>query len=222
MNWFLDMCILIYYSSEDKSLFAIKTAEFISKHDKEKYLVCYYITKENLPKWIRRQKIIVKEVIRKTKDIDYIIGSSEESSLLYPKDKQKVEKLISLYKLATDKTLFVSKIQESQKTQELKILQFIEAYAKKVIPIPEIDFELKSSLFTFLNNDSDSKTLASGIQQHNKEEVVILTADKIHWTKENIGWAFDSKPPLAKKYPKIPEIKYIQDFNTNHNHHQKI
>lgn len=212
MNWFLDMCILIYYSSEDKSLFAIKTAEFVGKHDKDKYLVCYYVTEENLPKWIRRQKIIVKEVIRKIKDIDYIIGSSEESSLLYPKDKQKAEKLINLYEVTKDKMLFVSKIQESQKTQELKILQFIETKVKKVVPVPEIDFELKSSLFTFLNNDSDSKTLASGIQQHNKEEVTILTGDKKDWTKENIGWTFDSKPQLAKKYPKIPEIKYIQDF----------
>jgi len=209
MNWFLDMCILIFYSSEDKSLFSVKTIEFISKHQNDKFLVCYYISEENLPKWIKRQQIIIKEVIKKIIDSSYKIGDSEEGSFLYPKDKQKAEKLFIQSSLIDNKGLFINKIQMSQKEQELRIMQFIEQKTKKVIPISEIDPDLKSNIAMLLKNHSDAKTLASGIQQHNKEHLTMLTNDKKDWTKQNIELAINENSKLAEKYPEIPEIKYL-------------
>ena len=81
-----------------------------------------------------------------------------------------------------------------------------------VIPINEIDPKLKSCLFTWLTpNDSDSKTIASAIQEHNKKEVVIITADKKDWTKELLEEVHND-PSLKKVYEKLPEIKYVQDL----------
>lgn len=91
-----------------------------------------------------------------------------------------------------------------------QVRYFLKNYIdKKVIPEKEIDFELKSAIFTFTNNHSDSLTIASGIQHHQKEKLILLTGDKNDWTKENLEWVFASQPNLKKKY-KAPEIKYIQ------------
>jgi len=59
---------------------------------------------------------------------------------------------------------------------------------------------------------SDVMTLSSGIQEHNNKELILLTSDKEHWTKENLEWAIPKASSLRKKYPKIPEIEYIQNI----------
>lgn len=211
MNWFLDMCILIYFSNV-KEEYSEKTIQFVKNKKNDRFFVCCYILEENLPKWIQRQIAIIEETKMKIKNPDYIIGTSYFGKFLFPKDKNKCEKLILVALKLNDKKKFIKEIEKAQLLIERRINYFLRNLTDKmVIPIKEIDFDLKSSLFSFLNNDSDSKTLASGIQQHNKEEITILTGDKKDWTKENIKWAFDSRPPLAKKYPKIPEIKYVQD-----------
>ena len=233
MNWFLDMCIILYYSSEDE-LLSKKTLKFIkdnqekSQKDQEdnqenkknnqenNFLVCYYIAEIDLPKYLRRQKILIHEVVKKMTDNLYVIGSSDEGFLLYPKDKIKAEKLFlksSFLKNKTELIEFMNKLNQIQIKQENKINFFIEKKAKKVIPVSEIDSELKGSLFLYIGNMSDAKILTSGIQQYNKdnkEGLVLLTADKKDWTNENLNVAIDNK--LSKKYPKIPKIEYIQDM----------
>ena len=93
-----------------------------------------------------------------------------------------------------------------------QIMYFLGNYVdKKVIPEKEIDLELKSAIFTVINNHSDSLTIASGIQHHQKEKLILLTGDKNDWTKENLEWVFASRPDLKKKY-KIPSIRYIQNL----------
>lgn len=212
MRWFFDMCILIYYTSEDNSFLSKKTREFIKKNENEEFLVCYYITDWDLPKWIKRQNILIDEVIKKIKDDSYDLNSSKNWNLLYPREKQKIEKFI-LKSKSVDKELFIKNLLDSQKYLELRINNFIEKKTRKVVPISEIDFELKSSLFSHLeNNESDANIIASGILHHQKEKIVLITADKIHWTKENIEWAIPQGSLISKKYPKIPKIKYIQDI----------
>jgi len=210
------MCILIYYASDDKSLFSKKTIEFIKKNESGKFLVCHYIVEWDLPKWIKRQNILVDEVAKKVKDPLYNLNSSKGWDLLYPREKQKAEKLVLKANLTQNKAEFIQRLLDSQKDIEIRIFHFIKQKAEKVIQLSEIDPNLRSELLTFLDNNisnvSDANILASGIQEHNKKEVILITADKNHWTKENIQWVFDSKPQLAKAYPKMPEIKYIQDM----------
>lgn len=207
------MCILIYYASNDNSLFSKKAIEFVKKNESEKFLVCHYIVEWDLPKWIKRQNTLVDEAIKKIKDPAYNLSSSKGWDALYPREKQKCEKSILKSKFIQNKNDFVQMLLNYQKDIEIRIFHFIKQKAEKVIQLSEIDVELKSQLLTFLdNNVSDANVLASGIQEHNKKEVTLVTADKSHWTKENVQFAFDSKPSLVKTYPKIPEIKYVQDM----------
>jgi hypothetical protein len=212
MRWFLDMCILIYYASKDNSLFYKKTIEFLKKNEGEKLLVCHYIIEWDLPKWIKRQNTLVDEVVKKVKDPNYDLDSSFGWNSLYSREKQKGEKLIFKAKNIQNKAEFIRNLLDYQKEIEIRIFYFIKQKAEKVIQLSEIDKELKSQLFTYLNNNvSDANIIASGIQEHNKKEVIFMTADRSHWTKENLEWALPEHSPLRKKYPNLPEIRYIQD-----------
>lgn len=213
MRWFLDMCIILYYVAQDNGYFHKKSFELISQNEGNSFLVCFYIIDKDLPKYLKRQRIIIDEVLKKIRDETYIFGSSEEGSSLYGRDKQKAEKLYLQSKTIKNKITFINKVKESQKGQELLIEYLLKTKIEKIIPIEEIDPKLRSSLLTYLEgNISDANILASGIQQHNRKEIILITADKEHWTRDNLEWALPKHSNLRKKYRKIPEIKYIQDL----------
>jgi hypothetical protein len=209
MNWFLDMCIIIYYSSKGESIFYKKSLAFIEKHKGEKFLICKYITSNDMPKWIKRQRVIVDEAVKKIKDQSYDFETSEGWKLLYSKDKATVEKLVLASKFNSNKEEYIKLIINSQKEIELEINRVVGTLCEEVLPIEEIDFDLKSSIYTFTKNHSDSNILASGIQLHQKRDIKIMTGDKKDWNENNLSWVFESRPDLAKKYPKIPKINYI-------------
>lgn len=210
MNWFLDMCILIFYAEVGGRNYE-KVTKFVKNKKDEKFLLCFYITNENMPKWIKRQKIILKLISKKIHDSSCEIEKDKEFSYLIPRDITKLKKLLTQCVSSSDKEEYYEKIKENQIIMLKRIDYFLtNLIDKEVILKSEIDLKLKSAIFTFTNNMSDSITIASGIQHHQKEEIILLTGDKNDWTKENIQWVFDSQPELKKKYEKIPEIRYIQ------------
>ena len=212
MRWFLDMSIIIFYSGvSDVADLIDKTKKFVDSKKGDKYLVCFYILNIDLPKWIERQDIVISELRLKLKDPSYEIGSTGNGRKLWPRDINKAKKLFYRSKEYDDNERFIENLKKINLVIKRKIDHFLNNLIdQKVIPIVDIDFDLQTNLNSVLNNGSDSKILASGIQMHNKEELVMLTGDKHDWTKDNIKLAFDSR--LDEKYPKIPEIKYIQDF----------
>jgi hypothetical protein len=213
MRYFLDMSLIIYYCYRTGLDIEKKVIKFIDEKGKNLFLVCYYILDENLPKWIKRMRIIFKEIKRKINNPEYELWSSPESKLLFKKDKINGEKILKKYELTKNKKEFLEIIEKGWIYAETRIKIFLrDLIDEKVIPINEIDFELKSVLFTFLNNISDAMTLASGIQEHNRKELILITTDKEHWTKDNLEWALPEHSTIRRKYPKIPEIKYIQDL----------
>ena len=152
-------------------------------------------------------RIIINEVKNKIKDKDYQIDKKE----LYPRDVERVNKFLSLKEVnkLTDFE-FIYFLENFQRIFEFRIDFFIQKLInKKVIQIREINFELKSSLFTYTQNHSDANIIASGIQYHQENEIVLVTSDRNDWTKDNIDWAIPEHSDLRKKYPKIPKIKYV-------------
>jgi len=211
MNWFLDMCIIIFYASRTNDAKEEKTRHFVKNKNKDQYFICYYIADRNLPSWIKRQESILEELKNKILDDSYEIGSSNIGRILFDKDKIIVKKLYSMCQMSNDKESFFQKAKKNNILMLNQIRYFLKTYIdKKVVLEKDIEFSLKSAIFTFTNNHSDSLTIASGIQHHQEEELILLTGDKHDWTKENLEWVFDSNPELKKKYKKIPEIKYIQ------------
>src|SRR3989344_1442708 len=212
MNWFLDMCILIFYAEAGGQNYK-KSVVFVQEKKDNKFIICSYISKENMPKWIKRQKIILKLAGNKVANMTYDLENSEEYGELLSQDKIKLKKLLAICASAQDKKSYVEKIRKNQDVMLQRINYFLlKLIDKEVISVKDIDSELKGTLFNFLNNHSDAMTLASGIQHHQIETMLIITGDKKDWNKNNLQWVYDSRPDLAKKYAKIPEIRYIQDI----------
>lgn len=212
MNWFIDMCILIFYAEVGGKNYQ-KAETFVKDKKDNNFFVCFYISKDNLPKWIKRQRLILKLASNKISNPNHDLEKADDFNDLYPQDKIKLMKLISASSSVKDKPIYIENVRRNQDLMLQRINFFLlKLIDKEVVPINEIDIELKSTLFTFLNNHSDSMTLASGIQYHQKDEVDIFTGDKKDWNKENIQWVYDSKPEFIKIYPKVPKIKYIQNY----------
>jgi len=220
MRWFLDMCIVLYYAGEgDRPDFNKKTRKFVERKKEDSFLLCYYIKEINLPKWLERQKIILKEIAKKLSDKSYTLYSSSESLKLTDRDKKKLIKLLVLSQNIANTEEKISKITRIFFELERRINYFLKNYIDEtVVPVSDIDFKLKSCLFTWLAlenpgnpNDSDAKTLASAIQEHNKKELKIITADKKDWNKELLEEVHNDIV-LNKKYPKLPEIKHLQNL----------
>jgi hypothetical protein len=214
MRWFLDMCIILGYIKEgDNQKIITKTISFVDSKKEDKFVLCYYIKEYNIPKWLSRKRIIFREILRQIKDSSYKPYSDNECTLLWDRDKNQILKLVSIANTIQDKTEIIKSFENVHQEIERRIKEFIEKNIDElVIPINEIDPKLRSCLFTWLTpNDSDSKTIASAIQEHNKKEVVIITADKKDWTKELLEEVHNDFN-LKKVYEKLPEIKYVQDL----------
>ena len=223
MRWFLDMCIILYFIEDgDKEVLVRKSHKFINEKNKDKFLLCYYIKNENIPRWLSRQRILFKEIIEQIDNLDnpnYIPYTSKNSGALYDRDKNKIAKLVTFFRNTYDKKDFRKKLDNTYLEVEQRINSFIKDYIDEfVIQIETIDSELKSSLMNYLNignpvkNESDAKTMSSAVQEHNNKELCIITADKTDWTKENLEWAVPISSNLSKKYPSLPEIRYIQNI----------
>src|SRR3989339_515654 len=153
------------------------------------------------------------EFNQKVKNKGYLLFSTEQSKILLSKDKILIERLILNYDKSKNKTKFIEAVNEIFNLLPARINYFIKVYIDEiVIPELEIDFKLKSCLFTWLNpNDSDANTIASAIQEHNKKELKIMTADKKDWKKELLEEVHEDLF-LKKGYPKLPKIEYLQDL----------
>ena len=219
MRWFLDMCIVLYYIGEgDRPDLNKKTLNFVREKGEDDFLLCYYIKEIDIQKWINRQRILFREVIKQIREDDYIPYSSDESEKLYERDKKKVIKLITFLKNRFNQQEAIKKSERLLLEMEGRIKEFINDYIDYfVIPMGEIDKELRSHLMSFINigqvnkNYSDASALASGIQEHQSKELVMITADKQDWNKDLIEEVHNDIF-LKKKYPKLPEIKYLQDL----------
>ena len=213
MRYFLDMNVPIYFCMQIGNPLEDKAKLFIKNKDGDSYLLCDYIVSRNLPKWLNRQQVILFEFNQKVKNKSYSLFSNEQSKILFPKDKISIERLILNYEKSKDKIKFIETVNEIFNLLQARINYFIRVYINEVvIPESEIDFNLKSCLFTWLNsNDSDAKTIASAVQEHNKKELNIMTADKKDWKKELLE-EIHNDVLLKKKYPKLPKINYLQDL----------
>ena len=143
MNWFLDMCIIIFYASNTEDIKSIKAKEFVKNKKAQKFFVCYYITKENMPKWLKRQKIILKAFGKKILDSSYELEKSEEYKELFPQDKIILKKFLAQYASSENKQEYCEKLRKNNDIMIQRINYFLlKLIDKEVVPINEIDFEV--------------------------------------------------------------------------------
>ena len=80
---------------------------------------------------------------------------------------------------------------------------------KVVIPLSDIDAELRSHFFTFVRNWSDSNIIASAVQYNTGSTINVVTTDKKDFWKLK-EW-LDTDLHLSEKYS-VPPISYIKDL----------
>ena len=188
MNKFLDTSIIIGYANDEEKFV------LFAKNKKEEFIICYYTLEREIPSIKKRLKLIIDEIKKQSPSIRKLIENKD----IYKQDLFRAEKLLALKESLTKKGLDSNKYLD--KIQELFELR-MDFFVQNLIH--------KSSLFTYTNNHSDANILASGIQYHQENNVILVTSDKKDWTKENLEWALPEFSELRKKYQKIPEIEYV-------------
>ncbi len=213
MRYFLDMNLPVYFCMQMGHPLEKKAKLFIRNKKDSFFLLCDYIVSRNLPRWLKRQKVVLFEFNQKIQNQAYNLFSSEQSKILFSKDKIFTNRLILNYNQSKNKKQFIENINKIFNLLQARISYFIKIYIDEVvIPESEIVFELRSCLFTWLRNDSDARTIASAIQEHKNKKLTIITADKKDWTKELLEEAHNDIE-LLKEYPSLPKIEYLQNYN---------
>ena len=211
MRYFLDMNIPVYYCFQIGNHLERKAVAFVENKGRNSFILCKYIRDVDFPKWLNRMRIILMEFNAKILDSSYIVFSSEESSELWKQDKVFLNKMFSQYTLSKDKDSFVKDINRIFSLLRLKVNYFIKNNIDSFFE-GDIDFKLWSEINIYLQNISDAKVIASGILEHQKEKVVLFTADKKDWNRRNVHDAIKYSLFLSKKYKNLPEIEYLQNF----------
>ncbi len=214
MRYFLDMNLPVYFCMQLGHPLEEKAKLFIKNKRDSSFLLCDYVVSRNLPRWLKRQKIILFEFNQKIQNKDYVLFSSGQSKILFSKDKIFTNRLVLNYNKSKNKRQFVEDINQIFNLLQVRVSYFIKVYIDEVvIPESEIDSKLKNCLSTWLGNDSDARTIASAIQEYKNKKLIIMTADKKDWTKELLEEVYNDIG-LSKEYPSLPEIEYLQNYSS--------
>jgi len=213
MRYFLDMNLPVYFCMQFGHPLEKKAENFVKNKGENFFLLCDYIFTRNLPRWLKRQKVILFEFNQKVQDKSYPLFSSKSAKeTLFPKDELLTKRLVMLYNNSKNKKDFVTDINNIFNLLNRRVSNFIKKYIDEiVIPESAIDPKLKNCLNTWLNNDSDARTIASGVQEHKNKRLVMITADRKDWTKDLLD-EIHNDLTLAKKYTHLPKIEYLQDY----------
>jgi len=204
MENFLDTCIIIS-NFDKKSIFNEISKNFILKN--QNIILCSYQKQKEIPYWIYRLKL-KSRIIR----IRALSSSKEtpEIEKLTKEDKIQISKILADYELRLIDINDIFRLQEQTYILERKINNFIKTKVKRfVIPLNKINENLVNSLFELNNNKADSNITASGIEEHQENNLVFITTDKRDWKLEYL-----EKACKKNSYKKIPEVKFLQNKNS--------
>lgn len=208
--FFLDQGVIVAYANaifEEKEIQEIidKHAEnaqkFVEKN-KGNLITCQYITKADLPRFLKRRSFLVKELYKKLNNPSYEICSKE----LWKQDLQWAKKLIWLKDVLGENTINIALFTIEMNFSRRVELMLSTMISKIVIPVEEIDKELAMHLRTYIKNFSDSMVIASAMQYNVQEEIVAVTTDK-EWENANLVFV---NPGVEKKYKEL-EIRFLWD-----------
>lgn len=177
---FFDTNVIIFYGkyTKDTKIELFKKCYNHIKNKKGKFIICYFLEKE-IKNFIKKNKIIHKEIIEKIKNPFYDIGSSIESSILKLRDLAYAKKLYETKKHISPEILSKFFI-EDKVYLEMNLEKFLEKIVdERVIPIDKIDKNLISKIHDIISNHADCKILASALQfQKERDYFLFVTADR--------------------------------------------
>ena len=121
MRYFLDMNLPVYFCMQIKHPLEKKAKLFIENKKDSLFLLCDYIVSRNLPRWLKRQKAVLFEFNQKIQNQNHNLFSSEQSRVLFPKDKILTNRLLLIYNNSKNKEQFVENINQIFRSEERRV-----------------------------------------------------------------------------------------------------
>lgn len=198
MDNFLDTCIILA-KFDFKNKFHKKSEEFIDSNNH--LIISVYQERFEIGYLFFRKEKIISESIRYIQIPNYSVDTKN----LTPKDILLLKKNIARIKLleVSEQKLFLFK-------RDLLLLKHqINSFIKnkidrRVIPLEKIDLLLVEQIKDKISNTADSNILASAVQEHQENSLVIITNDAKDMKKESLVEILK-----GTKYSKTPDIKYL-------------
>lgn len=190
-GYFLDMGVIVgfimYVSGRRKQIdgFSVPSVKFLKKNKKSRKVSCFSVVDDEMPKFIKRRKIMLNEVRKKLNDSEYKIEKTDD---LYKRDVKRAKKIYSL-KEEIGKEKLHKMLIDQEVIIEVRFEYFKEEILDKVVvPLDEIDEELRSHFQAKTGNYSDSRVMASAVQYTTKHKnTELVTTDKKDY-KDLIPW----------------------------------
>lgn len=198
MDNLLDTCIIISKFDEmDK--FHKNSNKFIK--DNKNFIISIYQEKKEIGYLLFRKEKIIIQAIR------FCSTFNDKLDLqgLTQKDIMKLKKTIARIKLSELSKEDLFHFKKSLIIFKHKVNYFIKnEICRKIVPLDKIDLVLVEFMKDKISNSADSHILASAIQEHQENNLKIITNDINDIKKEYLVEALKNF-----SYKKIPEIKYL-------------
>ncbi len=208
-TYFLDMGVIIGYlvfvdATPEIDAFAAESIKFLEQNKDNSIVTCWSITGNDLPKFLKRWKMMTNEIRKKLRDPNYEISQAD----LLPQDIKRAERIYSMAKTIGKEKLHQHLI-KIETTIEIR-LDYLKnnIINEVVIPESEIDEDLRSHFQAVTKNYSDSKVIASAIQYNTSKNnnTTIVTTDRRDF--ENIKENLEMREPFDKYVaPKVIFLK---------------
>ena len=198
MDNFLDTCIILA-AFDKKEKFHRNSKEFLN--NSSNLIISVYQEKKEMPFLFFRKEKILTEAIKSSAIPTYPPNTSK----LTIKDQIILKKIIAKLRLQEmfQQDLFIFKKELILLKQE--ITYFINnKISRKVIPLDMIKLEIVAKIKEKIQNEADSNVLASAIQEHQENKLIIITNDINDWKRDILIEALKET-----EYKKVPEIKYL-------------
>ncbi len=199
MDNFLDTCIILA-KFDEKNKFHKNSNDFIGIN--KNLIISFYQEKKEIPFLFFRKEKMIMEAIKYSSNSNYLPDLKD----LTQKDKIIFSKMLTKMKLGElTKQELIIEFRRDFFILKQGVMNFIKnGPLKKVIPLEKIDLLLVEQIKDKISNTADSNILASAIQEHQENKLIIVTNDAKDIKKEYLLEVLK-----GTKYSDVPEIKYL-------------
>ncbi|MDA3836795.1 MAG: hypothetical protein PF542_04180 [Nanoarchaeota archaeon] len=200
MDFLLDTCVI--YDNYDFTSNNHRKTKLFLKSDNN-FIISYFQKEIEIPNLIERKNIFAREIYKKIINPTYKVFGLQKLTISEKSEFKKILIRYANYNL-TQKDIIELKKRYFEIMRGIN--KFVTNKTSFVIPIKKINQNLVDDLFKLNHNKADSEVISSGIQAHQTNKIILMTADKSDWKKEHLN-------VICNKYKlDEPKLEYIQDY----------
>lgn len=173
MDNFLDTCVIIDNFNEKSNFHDTSKSFIVAEKD---FIISEFQKKQEIPFLLYRMKLKTKIIISKA-----LMPNKEICQIkkLTPRDKREIKEILSEYALGLKSIKDLYDLRKEVFFLEKKLNSFIETQISRLVTSTEkIDRLLAKDVEKLNNNFQDSMVIASAIQEHQQNKLILPTTDK--------------------------------------------